>query len=487
MTDIHEEQKGKKIIKKILRFAKRIIFTILVGSGILATSLATYCFFYKREFVNFMLGFLAIKDRIATDYIGEVPPDRELYLGAYQGMIYALGDPHSAIISQKQEEEYGLLVPKKKMFGIVGELQAFEDNGNYYYKLGHINAGSQLEKAGFKVGDVIVGVNSFVVESEATKAELADPKITKALPNTCDFLVGLGDVSLVSWGQESVIWSETLLQSLEKEKLITPEQKKESQDKNVLIKVRRYNAKKKAFERFSASVAKEFFDIPSADAKLKDNNLDDAKPGSEGFDLETGDVWEDEDVGYIKLRDFDLGAGDVFETELNKVLKKGVKGLIIDLRGNPGGLVGECNKIISMFIKKGEICKEVDRKGTQTFTITKDITKTDIPIAVLVNELSASASEEFAAVMQTHKRGTVIGTKTFGKGVGQTPCSIHHGEMIMWLTTYKWFAMPGDVSVDKVGVTPDLEVPSPDFNNPDGAAKQDSQLAAAIKHLKENK
>ncbi|GHU84468.1 hypothetical protein FACS1894198_0070 [Clostridia bacterium] len=353
------------------------------------------------------------------------------------------------------------------MFGIAGELLCFEDNGNYFYKLGRIGAGSRLEKSGFKVGDVIVGVNSFIIESEATKAELENPKITKltqSVDDTDRLLIGLGDMHFVTPKEDRMVWSDTILQNLIKEKLITPEQKKEVKNKNVLLKVLRYNEKKKAFERFYAPVAKEFFDVPSVCSRLEDDN-----------------------IGHIRLRKFDLGAGDAFEAELNKVLKRDVKGLIIDLRFNLGGADDECNKIISMFIKKGEIYKDVGKNGSKIFSITKDNSKTNIPIVVLVNETSISCSEEFAVVMQTHKRGTVIGTRTFGKGVGQGGYLFPSDEVTLRFTTLEWFAMPENISINKVGVTPDIEISGPDLNSPEfGDPKQDPQLAAAIKYLREN-
>ncbi|GHU84803.1 peptidase S41 [Clostridia bacterium] len=480
--------------KKILHGVKVTILTISVVVSALTGILTTYYFFKEPafvnlirafhdrkdeissdlsepEFVDFMLNFRDIKYKISRDYLGEVPPDSELYLGAYQGMVRALGDPWANVWSKKQNKEIGMIVPRKEMFGIVGYIYVFVDNahlGNFSCRFGHIGAGSQLEKAGFKTGDIIVGVNSFIVESEATKAELEDPKITKLTqdPNDINYLLaGLGDVFLITAETEQVVWSDSLLQMLDKVRLITPEQKRESQNKNVLLKVLRHNTKTGTRERFSASVAKVTGYISSA----------------HHF------IFEDDDIGYIRLRDFNLGAGNVFAAELNKVLRRGVKGLIIDLRFNPGGIVEECNKIIGMFIKKGEIYKCVGKKFTSPAFISKDISKTDIPVVVLVNEKSMSCSELFAAVMQAHGRGTIIGTQTFGKGVIQDIYPFACDEMTLWLTTREWVAMPGNVSINKVGVTPDLEVPGPYLNSPAfGNSEHDPQLSAAIKYLKEN-
>ncbi|GHV30273.1 hypothetical protein FACS189481_4300 [Clostridia bacterium] len=478
--------------KKIFRGMKVTVLTISVVVSAITGILTTYYFLREPEFVNFihafhgrkdeisrdlsepafvdfMLTFREMKDKISTDYLGKMPPDNELYVGAYQGMVSAIGDPYSYVVSKKQNEERGLTVLKKKMFGILGNLYVFTDGkapGNYFFELGYIVAGSQLEKAGFKSGDVIIGVNSFVVEAAATQAELENPKITKITQTESDLnylLLGLGDVLLIGGETEQVIWHDSVLQTLDKVKPISPEQKKESQNKNVLLTVQRYNAKTGAKERFSASVAKETFHVDSAYSRLMDDG-----------------------IGYIRLRDFNLGASNVFFANLNDVLKRGAKSLVIDLRFNLGGILGECNKVIDMFIKKGEICKLVRKNSQQTFSVTKNTAKTDIPIVVLVNEKSVSCPEIFAAVMQAHKRGIVIGTKTWGKGVSQDICPFAHDEVTLWITAQEWVAMPGDVSINKVGVTPDLEVAGPYLNSPEfGNPKQDSQLSAAIKHLKE--
>ncbi|GHU84465.1 hypothetical protein FACS1894198_0060 [Clostridia bacterium] len=113
MTDIHEEQKGEKIIKKIFRIVRIAVLTISVVIAVPTGILAAYCYFYERELINFMLTFLVMKDQISQDYIGEMPPDSELYLGAYKGMVSAVGALGQVLTRKKKKKGKGCMFQEK--------------------------------------------------------------------------------------------------------------------------------------------------------------------------------------------------------------------------------------------------------------------------------------------------------------------------------------------------------------------------------------
>ena len=125
-----------------------------------------------------------------------------------------------------------------------------------------------------------------------------------------------------------------------------------------------------------------------------------------------------DDIGYLRITEFSKTTYEQFDKELDKLLKQGIKGLIIDLRDNPGGMVDVVTKIADRFLSEGIITYTIDKKGIRS-DFNSDSKYIDIPITVLVNGGSASASELFAGAIQDNQRGLIIGTQTFGKGIVQ--------------------------------------------------------------------
>lgn len=143
--------------------------------------------------------------------------------------------------------------------------------------------------------------------------------------------------------------------------------------------------------------------------------------------------------------------------ELNKSEK--VEGLILDLRNNPGGLLDQAVKISDFFLKKGTIVSTKGRKEEHNINYSAHTNGEDItvPLVVLVNEGSASASEIVAGAMQSHERGIIVGTRTFGKGSVQTIIPLPDGAGLK-MTTARYFT-PDDKSIQALGITPDVEIP----------------------------
>ena len=167
----------------------------------------------------------------------------------------------------------------------------------------------------------------------------------------------------------------------------------------------------------------------------------------------------DKSVGYLRLTSFNENSGDQIKDkikEFNK--KKDIKGYILDLRNNPGGLLSQAIKISDFFLENGEIVSTKGRKISENrrwFAKKGDLTKGKTLI-VLINEGSASASEIVAGALKDHKRAILVGENTYGKGSVQSIIPLKNKGAIR-LTISKYY-LPSGKSISEVGVTPDIEV-----------------------------
>lgn len=190
----------------------------------------------------------------------------------------------------------------------------------------------------------------------------------------------------------------------------------------------------------------------------------------------------DGDIAYVKLNTFGENSTKELEAALKTLMAKNPKGLIFDLRNNGGGYLNTAVEVASEFIDKGVIVTEKygdPSQKPQMFEALPGGLATKIPMVVLVNEGSASASEIVAGALQDYGRAKLVGVKTYGKGSVQiwTPLSDSAGAVR--ITVAKWFT-PKDRSIHEVGLTPEIiaELTKADFD-----AKQDPQLDAAIKAI----
>ena len=184
----------------------------------------------------------------------------------------------------------------------------------------------------------------------------------------------------------------------------------------------------------------------------------------------------DDNILYVKLYEFSDPSKDKMEHALKQGLKDGAKAIILDLRGNPGGRLDRAIQIASMFIKEGVIVKETGQRNLDHMATGNLIVPEDIPVVVLVDGGSASASEIVAGALQDYKRAILIGEQTFGKGSVQTLFDLKDGSLLR-VTSAHWYT-PKDRQINGVGLRPDLVVsPSLDTN-------EDLQLDAAIDYLK---
>ncbi len=168
----------------------------------------------------------------------------------------------------------------------------------------------------------------------------------------------------------------------------------------------------------------------------------------------------DNDIGYIRITQFQERTASSVIKALDKFKKEfgTIKGVILDLRNNPGGLLAQAVKVSDIFLKKGKIVYTKGRipNSQMVFYAHNDGTEGDYPMVVLVNGGSASASEIVSGALQDHKRAIILGTQTFGKGSVQTIIPLDDGSALR-LTTAKYYT-PSGRSIQAKGITPDIIV-----------------------------
>ena len=172
---------------------------------------------------------------------------------------------------------------------------------------------------------------------------------------------------------------------------------------------------------------------------------------------------EGDDVGYIRLSQFNEQTTEGLKKAISditaKVSNDKLKGYILDLRNNPGGLLDQAISVSDAFLEKGEVVSTRGRNAeeTQRFNARSGDLTNHKPVIVLVNGGSASASEIVAGALQDHKRATVLGTRSFGKGSVQTIIPLGSGNGALRLTTARYYT-PSGRSIQAKGITPDIEV-----------------------------
>ena len=198
-----------------------------------------------------------------------------------------------------------------------------------------------------------------------------------------------------------------------------------------------------------------------------------------------GEVIEN-NIGYIQFSSFDKTTAEDFKAKYEELKSKGINSLIIDLRNNGGGLVDQATKIADYFTEKDvPLLYEVDKNGNEEEVKSEDGVLIDIPTIILTNENTASASEILAGALKDLDKATIVGTKTYGKGVIQEIFTLRDGSGIK-LTTEE-YQTPNHNKINKVGIEPDekVELPETVTNILNVPEDQDTQLQKAIEILKQ--
>jgi carboxyl-terminal processing protease len=210
-------------------------------------------------------------------------------------------------------------------------------------------------------------------------------------------------------------------------------------------------------EPFDVAVTRAQINIPSTESRMLEN-----------------------DIAYIRLNAFSNTTGNEIQTALEKLLAQSPKGLILDLRYNSGGYLDAAIDVGSEFIEEGVVAYEEYGSGKrETFNASGKGIATDIPMVVLVNEWSASASELVAGALQDYGRAQLVGVTTYGKGTVQKWIPLSDNEGAIRVTVARWLT-PNETNVTDTGLTPDVEVT---ISDEDAQAGVDTQLDKAVEML----
>jgi carboxyl-terminal processing protease len=209
-----------------------------------------------------------------------------------------------------------------------------------------------------------------------------------------------------------------------------------------------------AQEPFDVQITRAKITVPSVDYRMEDNQ-----------------------IAYVRILIFADNTKDQLQTALKDLMAQNPRGLILDLRGNGGGYLESAIDIASEFIDKGVIVSEEYGDGTRrSFEARRGGLATDIPMVVLINEGSASASEIVAGAIQDTGRGQLIGMKSFGKGSVQIPTPLKNNQGAVRITVARWLT-PNGRTIHGTGLTPNVEVP---ITEEDFANNRDPQLEKAV-------
>ena len=190
-----------------------------------------------------------------------------------------------------------------------------------------------------------------------------------------------------------------------------------------------------------------------------------------------GTMVEGTTIGYIRIGSFAEHTGEEFASEMNRLAGEGMTALIIDLRENPGGLITSCVAVAEQVVPAGTIVSVIDRDGGEE-VYRSSLSARKYPIAVLIDENSASASEILAGALQDTGAGTIIGTTSYGKGSVQAVLPLFHEDGLK-LTIAK-YVTPNGRSIDGTGITPDIVVERSSTDT------RDAQFDAAKRYLLEH-
>jgi carboxyl-terminal processing protease len=212
-------------------------------------------------------------------------------------------------------------------------------------------------------------------------------------------------------------------------------------------------------EPFDVTVKRANITVPSVESKMLDSN-----------------------IAYIALFDFGANTTSELRDALKSLLEKNPTGLVLDLRNNPGGYLQTAVEVASEFIPDGDILQEQTGDGKiQIYSALGNGLAYDIPLVILVNDGSASASEILAGAVQDHGRGKLVGITTYGKGSVQLPIELKDGQGMVRVTIARWLT-PNGRQINEVGLEPDYKV---ELTQQDLEAGRDPQLDKAIELLQQ--
>lgn len=196
--------------------------------------------------------------------------------------------------------------------------------------------------------------------------------------------------------------------------------------------------------------------------------------------LQDGDGNEVTELAYVQIREFTGRSRDELRPILEEIQDSDYEGLVVDLRGNPGGLLSATVDVADMFLDSGIILVQVDRDGEErVFNARRGGEAVDIPVVVLINSFSASGAEVLAAAIQDNGRGLLVGEKSFGKGTVNIARPLGDGGAL-FVSIARWLT-PDRIQIDGVGIPPDVEIT---LTDEDIDERRDAQLIQAVDILR---
>ncbi|MDD3303905.1 MAG: S41 family peptidase [Clostridia bacterium] len=195
----------------------------------------------------------------------------------------------------------------------------------------------------------------------------------------------------------------------------------------------------------------------------------------------------EDNIGYIKILSFENNISEQFKTEYDKLMKNNISGLVIDIRNNPGGFVSETIKILDLLLPKGDVLKLVYKDGSQKVYKCSNDNQINIPLAIVANSRSASASEILAGAVKDSGKGAIIGNKTYGKGIVQEIQKLSVRGALS-ITVAKYYTASG-IEIHKNGIEPNISVDLPKEveNETVIPLEKDTQIQKAIEYIHSKK
>lgn len=359
--------------------------------------------------------FWQVWDRLHRDFLHKNElDDAKLVFGAIRGMVAAAGDPYTTFLEPSEQK-----VTAEDLSGSfegVGIQIGFK--GTQLAVIAPLE-GSPADKAGLKGGDFIL----FIKDEER---DIKKGTVGIDLPSAVDAIRGPAGTSVV-------------------------------------LTIAREGVEKP----FEVTLTRAKIDVPSVELKWESPSIGKSQ-----------DSQSSGQVAHLKLLKFGESTTKEWEQKVGEILAaRDVKGVVLDLRNNPGGFLTGAVYIGSEFIKSGTVVIQEDAKGTrQNFTASGRGRLTKFPLVVLVNKGSASASEIVAGALQDTNRAKIIGVTSFGKGTIQEAQEIEGGAGLH-ITTAKWLT-PKERWINEKGIEPDVKIEDKDDT------EEDEQLEAAIQLLK---
>ncbi len=371
-------------------------------------------------------------NHVQTQYVEPIKKPEELSYAAIRGMLYQLNDPYTRFMDPKEYKEF------------------MSDNEGHFAGIGATLSMVEIPALETKTGEgTSAPVKCPVCATEISNVKHYRVEIVEPLPGSPAKAAGLQSHDIILKVDDMA--TDGLLVSDVASKI------RGNEGTKVTLTLGRKGVEKPVV----VTITRAQIEVPAVESKILDDN-----------------------IGYLHLLQFNEKTVQETNAALMDFKKAGVKGVVLDLRNNPGGLLTECIKVASMLLPKDKklIVYTKGRTGEKDdYNREYDVPIYDFPMVVLVNKNSASASEILSGALKDYDRATIIGESTFGKALVQTVLRMSD-QSAMAITTAHYYT-PNGIDVAKKGVEPDVKVELD--KGATGISESDNQAQAALKILKE--